>query len=193
MQAERRVARGGAIVRTVEGEVDATLATKLARAREAVEDELRAPRPPCAMAELVLEQGGAILAPEAEIAERLAGLGRAVSRADLHRRHGRVMDLIGLIVEATGLEAEVGEVCDVAHRPRPADRRVDDDPGRGRGLPLRPHVVDALGRDARHRPGRHRHRDRPPGLGRRSATDLLGRVLDGLGDPIDGGGSLGRR
>ncbi|HEY6759729.1 MAG TPA: FliH/SctL family protein [Baekduia sp.] len=42
VQAERRVARGGAIVRTVEGEVDATLPTKLARAREAVEEELRA-------------------------------------------------------------------------------------------------------------------------------------------------------
>jgi flagellar assembly protein FliH len=41
VQAERRVGRGGAIVRTVEGEVDATLATKLARAREALEDELR--------------------------------------------------------------------------------------------------------------------------------------------------------
>ena len=43
VQAERRVARGGAIVRTVEGEVDATLPTKLARAREAVEEALRAP------------------------------------------------------------------------------------------------------------------------------------------------------
>jgi flagellar assembly protein FliH len=41
VQAERRVARGGAIVRTVEGEVDATLATKLARARETLQEELR--------------------------------------------------------------------------------------------------------------------------------------------------------
>jgi flagellar assembly protein FliH len=41
VQAERRVARGGAIVRTVEGEVDATLATKLARAREVLEEELK--------------------------------------------------------------------------------------------------------------------------------------------------------
>jgi flagellar assembly protein FliH len=40
VQAERRVARGGAIVQTEEGEVDATLATKLARAREAIEHEL---------------------------------------------------------------------------------------------------------------------------------------------------------
>jgi flagellar assembly protein FliH len=41
VQAERRVQRGGAIVRTVEGEVDATLETKLARAREILEEELR--------------------------------------------------------------------------------------------------------------------------------------------------------
>ena len=37
---ERRIARGGAIVRTSEGEIDATLETKLGRAREVVEREL---------------------------------------------------------------------------------------------------------------------------------------------------------
>lgn len=41
VQAERRVAPGGAVVRTQEGEVDATLATKLDRAREVLERELR--------------------------------------------------------------------------------------------------------------------------------------------------------
>jgi flagellar assembly protein FliH len=40
VQAERRVRQGGAIVRTSEGEVDATLETKLARAREVLEHEL---------------------------------------------------------------------------------------------------------------------------------------------------------
>jgi flagellar assembly protein FliH len=40
VQAERRVARGGAILRTEEGEVDATLETKLVRAREVLEEEL---------------------------------------------------------------------------------------------------------------------------------------------------------
>jgi flagellar biosynthesis/type III secretory pathway protein FliH len=40
VQAERRVARGGAVVRTEEGEVDATLQTKLQRAREVLEHEL---------------------------------------------------------------------------------------------------------------------------------------------------------
>lgn len=40
VEADRRVGRGGAIVRTAEGEVDATLETKLERAREVVEQEL---------------------------------------------------------------------------------------------------------------------------------------------------------
>jgi flagellar assembly protein FliH len=40
VQADRRVPQGGAIVRTAEGEVDATLETKLQRAREVLEREL---------------------------------------------------------------------------------------------------------------------------------------------------------
>jgi flagellar assembly protein FliH len=44
VQADRRVGRGGALVRTGEAEVDATLDTKLARAREVIEEELGAAR-----------------------------------------------------------------------------------------------------------------------------------------------------
>jgi len=40
VQAERRVLRGGAVVRTAEGDVDANLSTKLQRAREVLEHEL---------------------------------------------------------------------------------------------------------------------------------------------------------
>jgi len=40
VQAERRVSRGGAIVRTPDGDVDARLETKLVRAREVVESAL---------------------------------------------------------------------------------------------------------------------------------------------------------
>ena len=136
-----------------------------------------------------MEQGGAVIAPEAEIAQRLAGLGRAVSRADLHRRHGRVMDLIGLIVEATGLEAEVGEVCDV---------RTGRDPQTGAWKTLPAEVVGfrsgrtllmPLGEMHGIGPG-----DTVTATGRQVSVpigaDLLGRVLDGLGTPIDGGGTL---
>ncbi|MBS1863803.1 MAG: FliI/YscN family ATPase [Actinobacteria bacterium] len=41
----------------------------------------------------------------------LAAAGKAIDRADLVVRRGRVRDVIGLIIEASGLEAEVGEVC----------------------------------------------------------------------------------
>ncbi len=40
VQSERRLARGGAVVRTDEGQVDASIETQLARARELVEAEL---------------------------------------------------------------------------------------------------------------------------------------------------------
>jgi flagellar assembly protein FliH len=40
VQAERRVTRGGAVVRTADGEIDATLETKLERARNVLDDEL---------------------------------------------------------------------------------------------------------------------------------------------------------
>jgi flagellar assembly protein FliH len=41
-QAERRVARGGAVIRTADGEIDATVESKLQRAREVLDDELGA-------------------------------------------------------------------------------------------------------------------------------------------------------
>jgi flagellar biosynthesis/type III secretory pathway protein FliH len=42
VQEERRVKRGGAVVRTSVGEIDANITTKLERARAAVEEQLRA-------------------------------------------------------------------------------------------------------------------------------------------------------
>jgi flagellum-specific ATP synthase len=41
----------------------------------------------------------------------LADAAQAIREADLARRHGFVSNLIGLIIEATGVQAEVGEVC----------------------------------------------------------------------------------
>ncbi len=99
VQAERRVSRGGAVVRTPEGDVDARVgdqARARARGRRGRTDQLSG------------------------MSNALDRATAALRDADLHRRHGRVIDLIGLIVEATGLEAEVGEVCTI-------------ETGRGRG------------------------------------------------------------
>jgi flagellum-specific ATP synthase len=109
----------------------------------------------------------------------------ALRDADLHRRHGRVIDLIGLIVEATGLEAEIGEVCTI-------------DTGRGRsavpaevvGFRAGRTLLMALGEATGIGPGA-----RVSASGRQLrvdvSDDLLGRTLDGLGRPLDGLGPAG--
>jgi flagellum-specific ATP synthase len=109
----------------------------------------------------------------------------AVKHANLHRRHGRVCDLIGLIIEATGLEAEVGEVCHI-------------DSGRGRE-PVPSEVVGfrsgrtllmPLGEPSGLGPGSTvTATGRPFHIGVSNA--LLGRTIDALGTPIDGLGPVG--
>jgi flagellum-specific ATP synthase len=123
--------------------------------------------------------------PGTAVPERLDAAAAVVSRADLHRRRGRVCDLIGLVVEATGLEAEVGEVCEViagrGRAPVPAEV-VGFRAGRTLLMPLGDmhgigpgNVVTATGRPVRIPVG----------------DALLGRVLDGLGRPLDQHGPLG--
>jgi flagellum-specific ATP synthase len=102
-----------------------------------------------------------------------------IADADLHERRGRVDDLIGLIVEATGLEAEVGEVCTIEggrRRPDVPAEVVGFRAGRTLLMPLGDihgigpgHAVTATGRPVRVPVG----------------DELLGRVIDGLGRPID--------
>ena len=114
----------------------------------------------------------------------VARAAEAIRRGDLQRRLGRVRDLIGLVVEATGLEAEVGEVCLVEtgrdSEPVPAEvvgfrgsrtllMPLGDMHGIGPGKP-----VTATGEPFRVQAG----------------EGLLGRVVDGLGRPIDGLGPL---
>jgi flagellum-specific ATP synthase len=103
----------------------------------------------------------------------------AVHRADLHARHGRVSNLIGLIIEATGVEAEVGEMCWVEtgrhSRPVPAEV-VGFRDARTLLMPLGEmhgigpgHAVTASGSQLRVPVG----------------EELLGRVVDALGQPMD--------
>jgi flagellum-specific ATP synthase len=70
--------------------------------------------------------------------ELLRHTSAALDGADLARCYGRVSNLIGLIIEATGLQTEVGEVCLVgADRHREGRRRGErGQPGAGgRGWP----------------------------------------------------------
>ena len=103
----------------------------------------------------------------------------ALQRADLHARQGRVSNLIGLIVEATGVEAEVGELCMVEtgrhSAPVPAEvvgfrdsRTLLMPLGEMHGIGPGTGVIAT---------GEH--------LQITVGDDLLGRVVDALGRPID--------
>jgi flagellum-specific ATP synthase len=117
----------------------------------------------------------------------LAPARRRLRALDPYRLDGRVSELIGLVVESRGPEASVGERCEI-HVPG----------SRGRREPLQAEVVGfregrtllmPLGDAAGVGPGQSVVASGDPvrvELGR----GLLGRVLDGLGRPIDGGPPL---
>ncbi|HYV15169.1 MAG TPA: FliI/YscN family ATPase [Conexibacter sp.] len=105
--------------------------------------------------------------------------GAMLRGSDLARRSGRVSDLIGLVVEATGLQAEVGEVClvngDRGHPPVPAEVVGF----RGQRTLLMPlGEMEGIG------PGTTARATGAP-FRIRVGDDLLGRVIDGLGRPLD--------
>jgi flagellum-specific ATP synthase len=108
----------------------------------------------------------------------------AIRDADLHRRTGRVVDLIGLIVEATGLEAEVGEVCTIeTGRGRPSV------PAEVVGFRAGRTLLMALGEATGIGPGARVTASGKP-LAVNVSDALLGRALDGLGRPLDGKGPI---
>ncbi|MHB1835294.1 MAG: flagellum-specific ATP synthase FliI, partial [Solirubrobacteraceae bacterium] len=114
----------------------------------------------------------------------LAQVARALADEDLACRRGRVRDLIGLIIEATGLQVEMGEIClvgDGRDRPAVATEVVGFRGGRTLLMPLG--ELTGIG------PGTTVH---PTGSPFRVAVgdSLLGRVIDGLGRPLDGFGEL---
>src|SRR6201996_1400962 len=109
---------------------------------------------------------------------------RAIRSGDLARRRGRVGDLIGLIIEATGLEAEIGELCMVGdgRRETPVPTEVV---GFRRGSTL----LMPLGELGGIGPGTQVIPTGSP-FRVRVGEHLLGRVIDGLGRPLDSGSEL---
>ncbi len=112
--------------------------------------------------------------------ELLARAGAALAGADLARCHGRVSNLIGLIIEATGLQAEVGEVCLVG-----ADRHREAVPAEVVGFREGRTLLMPLGELHGIGPGTKVLPTGAP-FGVSVGSHLLGRVIDGLGAPLDG-------
>jgi flagellum-specific ATP synthase len=109
----------------------------------------------------------------------LAPYFEAVHTADLMRHRGRVTSLIGLVIEATGLRAEVGELCAISvgrNEPPVAAEVVGFRSGRTLLMPLGD--MHGIG------PGSPVAASGRP-FGVAVGEQLLGRVLDGLGRPLD--------
>ena len=166
VQADRRVGRGGAIVLTLESEVDASVDTQLERARE------------------VIQSSSSAAWSHSMSSDLLNRAAAALAGTDLARCHGRVNNLIGLIIEATGLQAEVGEVCLVG-----ADRNRDAVPAEVVGFREGRTLLMPLGELQGIGPGT---KVLPTGAPFRVPVgpQLLGRVIDGLGAPLDGLGAV---
>jgi flagellum-specific ATP synthase len=108
---------------------------------------------------------------------------RAISRLNAVHASGKIAQVVGLTIEATGLECQIGEVCEIES---------------GEGEPILSEVVGfrqnrmllmPLGDMQGMKPGSLvtpvlKSFRAPVG------KNLLGRVLDGLGKPMDGGRSL---
>jgi flagellum-specific ATP synthase len=116
--------------------------------------------------------------------DTFARVSLTLQESDLARRRGCVRDLIGLIIEATGLQVEIGEVCmvgDGRERPAVATEVVGFRGGRTLLMPLG--ELTGIG------PGTAVHPTGTP-FGVAVGNALLGRVINGLGKPLDDQGDL---
>ena len=103
----------------------------------------------------------------------------AIHSVDLQARRGRVRSLIGLVIEASGLQAEVGELCSIS-----PGRNADPVPAEVVGFRDGATLLMPFGSLAGIGPGNSVSASGGPFL-LPVGEELLGRVLDGLGHPID--------
>ncbi len=128
--------------------------------------------------------------------ELLSRTSTALAGADLARCHGRVSNLIGLVIEATGLQVEIGEVCLVGATDRGHTARRAGSAGNREAVPAEVvgfregrTLLMPLGELQGIGPGT---KVLPTGAPFRVPVGprLLGRVIDGLGGPLDGLGEM---
>ncbi|MFH0920769.1 MAG: flagellar protein export ATPase FliI [Fibrobacterota bacterium] len=100
-----------------------------------------------------------------------------------YRINGKVSQVIGLVIEADGPTASIGEICDLEHHGQPAGRAEVV------GFKNNKTLLMPLGEMAGIRPGLDVVATGRP-LKIHIGASLLGRVVDGLGNPLDGKGPL---
>ncbi|MCD4813471.1 FliI/YscN family ATPase [bacterium] len=159
MVRDSTVQRGGCMLETKYGLIDARLETQL--------EEL----------EQTLTAQVAMQSPPSQIIDRVT------QTADV-RTEGWVINIVGTVIESKGPNVTVGEQCEISDTKRRKTIRAEVIGFKDNRVLLMP-LEDAQGIG----PG-----NRVIGKGRRFAVHagegLLGRVLNGLGEPIDGLGAI---
>jgi len=108
---------------------------------------------------------------------------RAVERAEPLRVYGKVVEITGLLIKATGLAVSIGEACEIFSDGGPPVEAEVVGFRDGKALLM------AIGDLSRIKLGSRVH-----SVGKkvfvRVGPGLIGRVIDGMGNPIDGKGPL---
>jgi len=110
-----------------------------------------------------------------------------VSRLDTVRANGLVSQVIGLVVESIGPAAQIGEICEI----RQGGRNLPNVKAEVVGFKANRVLLMPLGEMTGIKPGAE-----VVATGHQQSVivgdHLLGRILDGLGEPADGKGTLAR-
>ena len=119
-----------------------------------------------------------------ETNELFLSLETRLSRTELVRLNGRVVQVVGLVIESQGPDVQVGDLCEIRFRNRPTVLRAEVVGFRSDRVLLMP-----LGELTDIGPGCDVVAMGPT-LGVHVGDALLGRIVDGLGVPLDGKGPL---
>ncbi|KVN02948.1 type III secretion system ATPase SctN [Burkholderia diffusa] len=117
-----------------------------------------------------------------ELASISAALGRALNGAQSMALRGRVVEAVGILLKATGVRVSIGEICDLVSQN--GNKAIAEVVGFSKeGVLLMPYAgLEGISAETE-----VIARGRPHEVGVGDA--LLGRVLDGFGNPIDGSGA----
>ena len=108
-----------------------------------------------------------------------------VEAAPRFAHYGRVTRVVGLVIEAVGLDVAMGELCQIKSLNSPSSVLAEVVGFHERGILLMPY--EEL--EGVHPGSAVRHMGRSFGV--QVGPGLLGRVLDGIGQPMDGRGPIG--
>jgi FliI/YscN family ATPase len=108
-----------------------------------------------------------------------------IDSAPRFAHYGRVTRVVGLVIEAVGLDAAMGELCEIQNLAGEASVLAEVVGFHERGILLMP--LEELEGVHPGSPVRQLRRS----FGAQVGPGLLGRILDGLGHPMDGRGDIG--